>query len=150
MSDQLSASENQQTIVPEAEAVQVEELHRLLQKGNATLTSSNGLHQLELPHPLYELLIRIINSIRQGKSVAYIPSTKDLTTRQAANLLGMSRQFLIGLLDKGEIAYHKVGTHRRLTLSDVLEYRERRDKRRHQAINEMARQAVELGIYDEL
>ena len=149
MPDQVSISGDQQTIVPEAEVTQVEELHRLLQRGNADLTSPDGLHQFELPHPLYELLIRIISSIREGKSVAYTPSAKHLTTKQAANLLGMSRQFLIGLLHKGEIPYHKVGTHRRLLLKDVLTYREKRDKRRRQALNQMAQQAVELGIYDE-
>jgi len=138
-----------QTCIPEAEATQVEELHRLLQKGNATLTSPDGLHQLELPNPLYQLLARIIDNIREGKSVAYIPNAKDLTTRQAANLLGMSRQFLIGLLDKGEIAHHRVGTHRRLMLKDVMAYLEQRDRRRHQAINQMAKQAMELGVYDE-
>ena len=149
MPDQIATSEDQQTIVPEAEAAQIEELHRLLQKGNATLTSPDGLHQLELPHALYELLIRIINSIREGKTVAYIPNAKDLTTRQAASLLGMSRQFLIGLLNRGEIPYHKVGTHRRVLLRDVMSYRERRDEQRHQALNAMAQQAMEQGIYDQ-
>lgn len=147
MRDQIP---NVETIsIPETEAVQIEELHRLVRMGNATLTSADGLHQLELPDPLYRLLLRIIGDVAEGRPIAYAPETQDLTTQQAANLLGMSRQFLVGLLDKGEIPYHRVGTHRRLMFKDVMAFRKRRDQRRHEALNQMAKEAVESGHYDE-
>lgn len=104
---------------------------------------------LELPDPLYRLLLRIIGDVAEGRPIAYALETQDLTTQQAANLLGMSRQFLVGLLDKGEIPYHRVGTHRRLMFKDVMAFRKRRDQRRHEALNQMAKEAVESGYYDE-
>ena len=149
MSNQVLISEAQQVTIPESEATQIEELHKLLRGGRATLTSPNGLHQLELPDPLYRLLLRILGDVLEGKPIMYVRDKQELTTQQAADLLGMSRQFLVGLLEKGEIPYYRVGTHRRLTFKDVMMYRKQRDQRRHQSINQMAQQAVEAGVYDD-
>ncbi len=149
MPDHLPNSETETVLIPEAEAIQIEELHRLLKKGKATLTSADGLHQLKLPDPLYRLLLRMISDVLDGRPISYTPATKDLTTQQAANLLGTSRQFLVGLLDKGEMPYHRVGTHRRIKRKDVMEYRRQRDRQRHEALNQMAKDAVESGYYDE-
>lgn len=149
MPNQMPNADIETIAIPEAEAMQIKELHRLVRMGKATLTSPDGLHQLELPDPLYRLLLRIIGDVLEGRPVAYTPATQDLTTQQAANLLGMSRQFLVDLLDKGEIPYHRVGTHRRLMLKDVMAFRKRRDERRHQALNQMAKEAAESGHYDE-
>ena len=79
----------------------------------------------------------------------YVRNKQELTTQQAADLLGMSKQFLIGLLDKGEIVYYRIGTDRRLTLENVMAYRNKRDQRRHRSINQIAQQAVAAGVYDE-
>ena len=149
MPSQLPSSGIETIVIPEADAVQIEELHRLVKMGSATLTSPDGLHQLELPDPLYRLLLRIIGDVLEGRPIAYTPATQELTTQQAANFLGMSRQFLVDLLDKGEMPYHRVGTHRRLMLKHVIEFRRRRDQRRHEALNRMAKEAVESGHYDE-
>jgi excisionase family DNA binding protein len=149
MLDQTSNADIETIPIPEAEAMEIEELHRLVKMGNATLTSADGLHQLELPDPLYRLLLRIIGDVAEGRPIVYAPATQDLTTQQTANLLGMSRQFLVGLLDKGEIPYHRVGTHRRLMFKDVMAFRKLRDQRRHEALNQMAKEAVESGHYDE-
>lgn len=135
--------------IPEAQIRQIEDLHRLVKMGKATLISADGLHRLELPDTLYRLLLRILGDVAEGRPIAYAPATQDLTTQQAANLLGMSRQFLVDLLDKGEIPYHRVGTHRRLTFKDVMAFRKRCDQRRHEAVNQMATDAVESGHYDE-
>ncbi len=135
--------------IPETKIAQIEELHQLLRLGKATLTSPNGSHQLELPDPLYRLLLQIIGDISKGRPVAYLSANQDLTTQQAANSLGMSRQFFVNLLDRGEISYHRVGTHRRVSLRDVLAYRKQRDIRRHEPINKLAKQAAENDMYDD-
>lgn len=149
MTEQMASSEIETVVIPEGQATQIEELHHLLKRGSATLTSPDGLHRLELPDPLYRLLLRIIGKVLEGRPIAYAPETQDLTTQQAANQLGMSRQFLVDLLERGEIPYHRVGTHRRLMLKDLMAYRRRRDQRRHEALNQMAKDAVESGHYDE-
>jgi len=135
--------------VPDAPAAQVQELHRILQLGKATLTSPDGSHQLELPDPLYRLLLRILDDVAEGRPVFYASANQDLTTQQAADSLGMSRQFFVGLLEQGAIPHHRVGKHRRVSLQALMAYRKKRDQDRHAAINALATQAVENGTYED-
>ena len=69
-----------------------------------------------------------------------------LTTQEAAELLGVSRPTLVKLLDSGEISFEQSGRHRRLLLTDVLAYRERRSTRRRVALDQMADIADESGM----
>jgi excisionase family DNA binding protein len=71
-----------------------------------------------------------------------------LTTQQAADLLSVSRPFLIKLLDEGAIPFVRTGAHRRIRRSAVLAYRARRDAQERRAVDELTRQAVEMGLYD--
>ncbi len=72
-----------------------------------------------------------------------------MTSQESANFLGVSRQFLVRLLDEGKIPFHRAGTHRRVYLQDLIAFRKERDRRRHEAIGQMARDAVKDGVYDE-
>ncbi|HWC01068.1 MAG TPA: excisionase family DNA-binding protein [Bryobacteraceae bacterium] len=73
-----------------------------------------------MPAPLYHLLKDIVRSLEKGRSLVLMPEEQQLTTQRAAELLGMSRPYLIQLLDAGEMPYHLVGKHRRIALRDVL------------------------------
>jgi excisionase family DNA binding protein len=78
---------------------------------------------LELPSSAVALLMNILEAMAAGQSVTLVPDEAELTTVQAAELLGVSRPFLIKLLEKGALPYRKVGTHRRIKLVELLRYK---------------------------
>lgn len=91
--------------------------------------------QVELPEEVYRVLTQVVDALKAGLAVSIVPRTMRLTTQQAADLLGVSRPTLVGLLGKGEIPYEQHGTHRKLLLTDVLSYRERRKAQQYSALD---------------
>jgi excisionase family DNA binding protein len=124
-------------------------LRRLAQSKSATLTGKRG-KSIPLPPQVRILLAEIARNLEAGKSVAIVPDHQELTTQRAANLLGVSRPFLVKLLEDGKLAFHRTGAHRRVYLADVIEYRDRRDAARHAAIRQLAREDVAAGSYDKV
>jgi excisionase family DNA binding protein len=115
------------------------------------------LDDLELPASVGRALSRILHEVSEGHSVVIDtvgPEDPELTTTQAARLLGMSRPTLINLLKDGAIPFRLVGSHRRVALSDVLAYRECGGKAPRQpsegemlrGLNEMAEFTDRLGM----
>ena len=135
---------------PDGDEPSVRELDAYLaeNKGVAELVSPSG-KSLELPHSIYRVLERVAHEMKQGKSVVVMPLHEQLSTQEAAELLKVSRPFLVTLLEGGEIPFERVGSHRRVRLADLIVYKERRDGERLQALDEMAREAQEEGFYDE-
>ncbi|MDT0381913.1 helix-turn-helix domain-containing protein [Streptomyces sp. DSM 42041] len=101
---------------------------------------------LELPREAVELLAGMLAHMGAGRSVAIVPRDAELTTQQAADLLNVSRPFLIGLLEAGEIEYRTVGTHRRITASSLLGYKARDDQRRRHAADELTELGQDMGL----
>jgi excisionase family DNA binding protein len=110
--------------------------------------SANGgaAKTIELPAPAVRLLQRVLAEMSAGNAVTLIPVRAELTTRQAADILNVSRPYLIGLLEQGKIPYRKVGTHRRIRLLDLTDYRRRMDTESRQALEELAAEAQELNL----
>ena len=102
-----------------------------------------------IPSSLKRVLVEAARQLAEGNGVSVMPVTAEITTQQAAELLNVSRPFVIGLLEKSQIPFHKVGTHRRIRLKDVLAYKRRRDASRRAVIERLAAQAQDLGIYEE-
>ena len=123
------------------------ELYDKIQRSKAKLVSSDGKSQ-NLPESLYSFLVQLIADLRDGNSVSIIQKNAALTTVKAANMLGVSRQFIVNLLDRNEIPFHRVGTHRRIYVRDVLAYKARRDANRSKAMDDLARAEADEGIYD--
>ena len=126
---------------------QVLDLYQKIQRSRAKLVGPDGRPQ-SLPVSLYEFLVKLIADLCEGQSVAIVQNGALLTTVEAARRLGVSRQFLIGQLKKGEIPFHMVGTHRRLYVRDVLVYKVQRDSNRHRILDELTRAEAEDGLYD--
>ncbi|MQA07413.1 MAG: helix-turn-helix domain-containing protein [Pseudonocardiaceae bacterium] len=99
-----------------------------------------------VPRGAMDLLVRILGAMAAGQAVTVMPSHAELTTKQAADLLGVSRPFLIGLLESGHIEYRRVGTHRRVKADSLLEYQRRDDVERRQAAAELTRMSQDMGF----
>ncbi|MGH3381454.1 MAG: excisionase family DNA-binding protein [Actinoallomurus sp.] len=100
---------------------------------------------LVLPRDAVSLLAYILAQAAEGRGVTVIPSNAELTTQQAADVLNVSRPFLIGLLEAGAIPYRMVGKHRRITADALMEYKRRDDQQRRTAADDLAALGQELG-----
>lgn len=102
--------------------------------------------QVELPAVAVRLLVDLLSAMAEGNAVTLIPIHAELTTQQAADLLGVSRPFLIKQLEEEVIPFRRVGTHRRILFSDLMKYKHDIDEKRSQTLDELAKQAQELDM----
>jgi excisionase family DNA binding protein len=109
----------------------------------AFLVGPNGA-RIDIPASAFEALQVIANAMARGQTITLMPQGKELTTQQAADLLHVSRPHLIELLNRGVIPHHRVGTHRRINIEDVLEFRRNRRVDRRQKLAELSRLSEEL------
>ena len=104
-----------------------------------------AVEQAEVVVPLpargVTLIVELLQTIADGRAVSLIPYEAEMTTNQAADFLNVSRPFLVGLLEKDEIPYRKVGSHRRILMADLLDYKKKSDVRRRTAIGDMVAHA---------
>ena len=102
---------------------------------------------INFPEPALHLFFEILNNMALGRPVSIIPRQAELTTQEAADYLNVSRPYLIGLLEKGEIPFHKTGTHRRINFSDITEYEKKRQTEYESGMQELVDLTKELGFY---
>jgi excisionase family DNA binding protein len=114
--------------------------------GMVRVMVEEGDGELLLPRAAVELFAQILAFMAAGHGVSVVPANAELTTQQAADLLNVSRPYLIGLLDAAEIDYRKVGKHRRVKAASLLEYMRNDDQRRRAAADELSALTQEMGV----
>jgi len=127
----------------------INEIYRRLQRASAKLVGPDGKTQV-LPNNVYSFLCQLLADLTAGSSVTILQNNALLTTMEASKMLGMSRQFFVNLLTKGEIPFINVGTHRRVYARDLLAYKAKRDAARRKMLDDLARAEYDEGIYDKM
>lgn len=100
---------------------------------------------IELPESLYNVLRDAIAILSAGHAVSISPVERRLTTTEAGELLGVSRQYLTRLIENREIPCEFTGRHRRIKLQDVLDYKAKRTRKRLDALRRLTAEAAALG-----
>jgi excisionase family DNA binding protein len=101
---------------------------------------------MTLPVSAFRLLADILEQMARGNAITLIPVNAELTTQQAADILNVSRPFLIKLIEDGQIPYRKVGTHRRIRFEDLMVYKRDIDNKRRAVLADLVSEAQELDM----
>lgn len=123
------------------------ELTELLHDRTGDLALSRSGAQVDVPRSVRDVLTRIADVLASGRGVAIVPVDRELTTTEAAGLLGVSRPTLIKLLETGQIGYTRPNSSRRIPLDQVLAYRDRRSQARRAILDELTADAMDMGMY---
>ena len=151
----MSAQNHDTTTPTEADALLARESLRRLSHFPGVGKSDLTIHiegneqtgeDVTLPLPAFRLLKDILAEMAQGHAVTLLPVRAELTTQQAADLLNVSRPFLIGLLEERKIPFRLVGQHRRVRLDDLMAYKRKDDAARRRTADELTADAQELGM----
>jgi excisionase family DNA binding protein len=138
-------------VVKSEEVPKIKAINTLLttSKNESTIkvTTKEG-EEITLPPSLSEALYAIAEIMARGKAVSLLPLGTSLTATEAAELLNVSRPYLQKLLDKEELPYHMVGTHRRLQIEDVITYKQKMMARSKEGLRKLAQYTQEQGLYD--
>lgn len=137
----VMADENERPALNQIEGV-LENVRRV-----PKLVGPDG-EEIELPQSLFVMLRQIVHYLLNGRAVTIVPLNTELTTQEAADILNVSRPYLIKILEEGVIPYTKVGTHRRIRFTDLVAYKKRHDAELQQGLEEITRLSEEMGLYD--
>lgn len=110
---------------------------------------TDGETQVVIPAVAFRFFVDVLAELANGNAVTVAPVHAELTTQQAADILNVSRPYLIRLLDDKRIPFRRVGNRRKVLLADLLDYKRTDDRRRQEVLDELTREASDLGL-DEL
>ncbi|MFC7246951.1 helix-turn-helix domain-containing protein [Catellatospora aurea] len=104
---------------------------------------------VDMPQAVGEALAEVVAILGEGRPVLVVPQNTQLTTGEAAQLLGVSRPTVVKLMEDGVLPFSRPNSSRRIALHDVLAYKEQRSRQRREALDEMTAEAVDMGVYDQ-
>jgi excisionase family DNA binding protein len=137
------------SLITEAEAEAIKQLEHILNHENSQLklVAAND-EEMTIPDSVLRVLRQVVQAMASDKNVSIVTYNPELTTQQAADLLNVSRPYLIKLLEQGELPYILVGTHRRVKFEDLIKYKQQRDTKRRELLQELIEISEEAGLYD--
>jgi excisionase family DNA binding protein len=140
----------QSVVMQEAEADAIVQLEQLLslKASQAKLVASNG-EEVLIPESVYRILRQVIQAMASGQHISVVAQNRHLTTQEAADILSVSRPFMVKLLETGDIPYIKVGSHRRIRFEDLMTYKEKRDMKRSKLLDQLIEITEEAGLYED-
>ena len=112
---------------------------KILDEGEAAET-------VVVPASALRLFLHMLSEMAQGNAVTLIPTHAELTTQQAADLLGVSRPYLVKLLNEGKMPCRTVGKYRRVRFDDLMAYKRKDDEARAKVLDQLTAEAQELGM----
>ena len=131
----------------EADSIRQLEHILSLQDSQAKLVGANG-KVITIPESVYQVLRQVVHAMALGQAISIAPQEQEMTTQQAADILNVSRPYLIKLLEQGEIPCIKVGTHRRIRHQDLISYKQQRDTKRSNLLDELIQESQDMGFYE--
>jgi excisionase family DNA binding protein len=118
----------------------------LKQTGNKKCIVNAAGQQVKLSKAVLNLLLGILDQMSKGNAVQIVPIHAELTTQEAADLLNVSRPYLVKLLENKQIPFHYTGKHRRIHFRDLMRYKQKMNKESFDALQQLAAEAQELGL----
>jgi excisionase family DNA binding protein len=113
----------------------------------ARLRVIDGDGVIAVPVAALRMLVDILTNMAAGNAVSLVPIHAELTTQQTADFLNVSRPYVVGLLERGALPHHKVGTHRRVRFIDLMVYKEAQLRKSKATLTELAKLGQEQGFY---
>jgi excisionase family DNA binding protein len=149
--DRIELSDSEAALLKQASRLMSEALDRSRAHRIALIeeeSQGDEIARLEVPPATLRVLAQVLALMAKQQIFTLCPEMSELTTKQGAEVLGVSRPYLIGLLERNEIAYRKIGRHRRVYLKDVLAYKETMQIARKRALDDLVKASEEVGGYD--
>ena len=149
----MTYTSSEPTFPSDQDAVLAREVSRALEGAGDTALrlqvaeAGRELTTFDLPPSVVRLLVDILKETAAGHAVSVVPLEAEITTQQAADLLNVSRPYLVGMIEKGTLPARMVGNQRRLPLKDVLTYKADNRAKRRETLRELAAYDQELGLY---
>ena len=142
--------ENSLYLEPPKDENEVKQIHTLCDvlENSIVNIGSPGNISIKLPVEILTLLKVFADAMSSGQALTIIPVEKQLTTQQAADLLNVSRPYLIKLLESHQIPFQLVGRHRRILMKDLIYYRQKQEQERKTKLDSLSNLSQELGLYD--
>lgn len=140
----ISANDQQDAVEAFGKALRIVHPH-------ARLITPDG-SEIPIPEPIYKILAQVIPQLVSGNAVSIVPVGHLLTTQEAADILNVSRPYLVKLLEKGTLPYERSddpGSHRRIKFVDLMKYKHKLNKEKRKHLKELTELSQDAGLYDD-